>query len=135
MKCCVPSYAALKKLRTKLREALVSDVGRKGRSTKGMSRAVARQWWLSQRVRCTEHVPLDFISCVQTCISSWISLGATSVRDHASSQRGFGGVIGASSLPALAADREPSFDLKTFLKKGILGGREEAPAGPARVGR
>jgi hypothetical protein len=38
----VPSYEALKKLRTKLREALVSDVGRKGSSTKGMSRAVAR---------------------------------------------------------------------------------------------
>ena len=38
--CRVPSYDALKKLRTKLREALVSEVGRKGRSMKGMSTAV-----------------------------------------------------------------------------------------------
>lgn len=42
LNCPVPSYADLKKLRTKLREALVSEVGRKGSSTKGMSRAAAR---------------------------------------------------------------------------------------------
>lgn len=36
----LPSYAALKKLRMKLRDALVSDVGRKGSRTKGMSSAV-----------------------------------------------------------------------------------------------
>ena len=38
--CRVPSYDALKKLRMKLREALVSEVGRKGRSMNGMSTAV-----------------------------------------------------------------------------------------------
>jgi hypothetical protein len=37
----LPSYAALKNERTKLREALVSDVGRNGSSTNGMSRAVS----------------------------------------------------------------------------------------------
>ena len=45
--CRVFSYAALKKLRTKLREALVSEVGRKGRSRKGISSAVGA----SQRLR------------------------------------------------------------------------------------
>lgn len=47
--CLVPSYAALKKLRTKLRDALVSEVGRKGRRMKGISTAAACQrclpWW------------------------------------------------------------------------------------------
>ena len=63
-------------------------------------------------------LPLDFISCVQTWTSSWISSGATSLRDHASSHRGRGaGVLLAS---ALDPDLEASFGLKTFLKKGML---------------
>jgi hypothetical protein len=69
------------------------------------------------------YVPLDFISCVQTWISSCISSGATSLRDHDSSQRGFGFAAGSALspyLPAFEANRGPSFDLKTFLKNGIL---------------
>jgi hypothetical protein len=68
-------------------------------------------------------LPLDFISCVQTWTSSCISSGATSLRDHDSSQRGFGCATGSAwspYFPALEADRGPSFDLKTFLKNGIL---------------
>jgi hypothetical protein len=70
----------------------------------------------------TGRLPLDFISCVQKWTSSWISSGATSLRDHAFSQRGLGA---ASSELGSAFEllREASFDLKTFLKKGMLGGR------------
>jgi hypothetical protein len=68
-------------------------------------------------------VPLDFISWVQPWISSWISSGATSLRAHDSSQRGFGCATGASYSPTLEPERGLSFDLKTFLKKGILCGR------------
>ena len=70
-------------------------------------------------------IPLDFISCVQTCINSRISSGATSLRDHASSHLGFGGATGppfcrSAYFPAFDADLEPSLGLKTFLKKGIM---------------
>jgi len=74
-------------------------------------------------VRCLSTggcLPRDFISWVQTWISSCISSGATSLRDHASSQRGLGGATGAASCPTLEAAREGSLDLKTFLKKGIV---------------
>jgi hypothetical protein len=73
----------------------------------------------------TGHIPLDFISCVHTCMSSCISSGATSLRDHASSHRGLGGAIACSfaCLAVLDAVRGPSLDLKTFLKKGISAGR------------
>jgi hypothetical protein len=73
-------------------------------------------------------VPLDFISCVHTWISSCISSGATSLRDHESSHRGFGFATGSAwspYLPALEAERGPSLDLKTFLKNGMLGWRGE----------
>jgi hypothetical protein len=66
-------------------------------------------------------IPLDFISCVQKWTSSWISSGATSLRDHDSSQRGLG--AGWELGSALELLREASFDLKTFLKKGMLGER------------
>jgi len=81
------------------------------------------------------HMPLDFISWVQTCTSSWISSGATSLRDHDSSQRGFGGAAGCCSpyLAALEAAREPSLDLKTFLKKGMLGVRSRRAAATCRA--
>ena len=65
-------------------------------------------------------IPLDFISCVQMCTSSWISSGATSLRDHDSSHRGRG-AAGSLLASALDPDREGSFDLKTFLKKGMAG--------------
>lgn len=68
------------------------------------------------RVTCAR-IPLDFISCVQTCTSSWISSGATSVRDHASSHRGRG--AGSLLASALDPDLEGVFDLKTFLKNGM----------------
>jgi len=80
------------------------------------------------------YVPLDFISCVQTWISSCISSGATSLRDHDSSHRGFGCATGSAWFPALDADRGPSFDLKTFLKKGIiLRGRGEPHVGSSGI--
>jgi hypothetical protein len=63
------------------------------------------------------HIPLDFISCVQTWISSWISSGATSLRVHDSSHRGFGGATGSG---AALAPFCLSLDVKTFLKNGIL---------------
>ena len=63
------------------------------------------------------HVPLDFISCVQTWMSSWISSGATSFRVHDSSQRGFGGATGSG---AVLAPFCLSFEWKTLLKKGML---------------
>ena len=68
-------------------------------------------------------LPLDFISCVQTWTSSWISSGATSLRVHDSSQRGLGGAAGSRSD---LADFCLSFELKTFLKNGILGGWQGA---------
>jgi hypothetical protein len=70
-------------------------------------------------------IPLDFISCVQTWISSWISSGSTSLRDQDSSQRGFGFATGSSLWAALEADRAPSLDLKTFLKNGMVVWRGE----------
>lgn len=70
-------------------------------------------------------IPLDFISCVQPWINSWISSGATSLRDQDSSHRGFGLATGSSWLAALEAERGPSLDLKTFLKNGILVWRGE----------
>jgi hypothetical protein len=63
------------------------------------------------------HVPLVFISCVQTWMSSWISSGATSLRVHDSSQRGFGGATGSG---AVLAPFCLSLEWKTFLKKGML---------------
>jgi hypothetical protein len=63
------------------------------------------------------HVPLDFISCVQTWMSSWISSGATSLRVHDSSQRGLGGASGSG---AALAPFCLSLEWKTFLKKGML---------------
>lgn len=66
------------------------------------------------------YAPLDFISCVQTCMSSWISSGATSLRVQDSCQCGFGGATGWVSALAPFAPREPSLDPKTFLKKGIV---------------
>jgi hypothetical protein len=51
--------------------------------------------------------------------NSWISSGATSLRDQASSHRGRG-AAGSLLASALEPDREASFDLKTFLKKGML---------------
>lgn len=80
--------------------------------------------------------PLDFISCVQPCISSWISSGATSLRVHDSSQRGFGCATGSSwspYLPAFEAERGPSLDLKTFLKNGMLHWRGEAQDVPGCI--
>jgi hypothetical protein len=74
-------------------------------------------------VRAGLRLPLDFISCVQTCTSSWISSGATSLRDQASSHRGRG--AGSLLASALDPDLEGSFDLKTFLKNGMLDGREQ----------
>lgn len=68
------------------------------------------------------YMPRDFISCVQTWTSSCISSGATSLRDHDSSHRGLGGAIGSVLFPTLDPDRDPSLDLKTFLKKGMLSG-------------
>jgi hypothetical protein len=62
-------------------------------------------------------LPLDFISWVQTWTSSWISSGATSLRVQDSSQRGFGGAAGSG---AVLAPLCLSFDVKTFLKNGIL---------------
>lgn len=62
------------------------------------------------------HLPLDFISCVQTWMSSWISSGATSLRVHDSSQRGFGGAAGSG---AVFAPFCLSLEVKTFLKKGM----------------
>jgi hypothetical protein len=77
-------------------------------------------------------LPLDFISCVQTWTSSWISSGATSVRVHDSSQRGFGGAAGAG---ADLDDFCLSFELKTFLKKGMLrGGGEPGLCGGEGLG-
>lgn len=99
------------------------------------------------RRRWDGDLPLDFISWVQTCMSSWISSGATSLRDQASSQRGFAGAAELPSpapyLAALEADRAPSLDLKTFLKKGMLAvtsqaavtGRAACAAGGGRGGR
>lgn len=90
----------------------------------------------------TLHVPLDFISWVQTWMSSCISSGATSLRDHASSHRGFGCATGWSPLSAylaaLEAERGPSLDLKTFLKKGMadrgsLGASQSAGRHPLPV--
>lgn len=62
------------------------------------------------------HLPLDFISCVQTWMSSWISSGATSLRVHDSSQRGFGGAAGSG---AVFAPFCLSLEAKTFLKNGM----------------
>ena len=67
-------------------------------------------------------IPLDFISWVQKWTSSWISSGATSLRDHAFSQRGLG-ACDSELGSAIELLREASLDLKTFLKKGMLGGR------------
>ena len=66
------------------------------------------------------HTPLDFISWVQTCISSWTSSGWTCLRVQDSCQCGLGGA--AESLAALAAfaARAASLDPKTFLKKGMV---------------
>jgi hypothetical protein len=55
-------------------------------------------------------------------MSSCISSGATSLRDHDSSQRGFGcatGAVASSYLPALDEDRGPSLERKTFLRNGM----------------
>jgi hypothetical protein len=66
------------------------------------------------------HTPLDFISWVQTWISSWTSSGWTCLRVQDSCQCGLGGA--ADSLAALAAfaARAASLDPKTFLKKGMV---------------
>lgn len=56
-------------------------------------------------------------------MSSWISSGATSLRDHASSHRGRG--AGSLLASALEPDLDGSFDLKTCLKNGILDWREQ----------
>jgi hypothetical protein len=75
-------------------------------------------------------LPLVFISCVHTCISSCISSGATSLRVHDSSHRGFGCAAWplASLLPFLPVfeDRDPSLDLNMLLKKGMAGYRSQA---------
>ena len=63
-------------------------------------------------------------------MSSWISSGATSLRVHDSSQRGFGGAAG--SVEVLAAFCL-SFDVKTFLKKGIVGDGGAPGEEPATV--
>ena len=70
----------LKKLRMKVRAALGSEAGLKGKRRKGMSKA------------------RDFNSFVQPLNSSCISSGSTSFRAQASpSQRGFGGGAGATT--------------------------------------
>jgi hypothetical protein len=79
---------------------------------------------------CNVHSPLDFISRVQTWISSWISSGATSLRVQDSSQRGFGGAAGAG---AVLAPFCLSFEVKTFLKNGILRYGGEPRGGPVVI--
>lgn len=86
-----------------------------------MSSAVENQHWLLGRPAEFVDIPLDLISWVQPWTSSWISSGVTSLRDHDSSQRGFGGATRSSPCPALEAERGASLDLKTFLKKGMVG--------------
>ena len=73
-------FSMLKKFRMNVRAALGSDAGLKGKSKKGISRA------------------LDFNSFVQPLNNSCISSASTSFRVQASpSQRGFGGGAGATT--------------------------------------
>jgi len=69
-------------------------------------------------------MPLDLSSWVHTWTSSWISSGATSLRDHDSSHRSLSGagwpLAPLSSCLRPLAVRDPSLDLK-MLKKGMAG--------------
>jgi hypothetical protein len=103
------AWAGSKKCRMKVRTALGSEVGRKGSSRNGRSRAVS-QGKLAQ-FRYTRgagsrqgepgqmHVlPRSLISFVQRLIRSWTSSGSIVLRVHASSHFGFAGIWSVSWL-------------------------------------
>lgn len=124
-------------MRTKVREALGSELGRKGSSRKGVSRAVRRPHGGDQQfaeracppilVRTVQEeadIPRAFNSSVHPRKRAWTSSGAISVRDQASVQEGFGvGGFGswttAAGLATFLGALESLLLLKTREKKGI----------------
>ena len=114
----------------KVRAALGSDVGLKGKRRKGRSRAgKVTLVWIAGCVarRFSSIIPFDLSSFVHPLSNSWTSSGSTSFRNQASAQRGFGG--GGGALPLrwdcflfLEVEAAGSL-LRNREKKGIFGRR------------
>lgn len=135
-----------------MREALGSELGRKGSSRKGVSRAVRRPHGGDQQfaeracppilVRTVQEkadIPRAFNSCVHPRKRAWTSSGAISVRDQASVQEGFGvGGLGswttAAGFASFLGALESLLLLKTREKKGIPR-VEDADGGSGAINR